>query len=288
MARILDGTLLANSICQEVAAECYGESPTLAVILCGNDPASEIYVNKKREACKKYGINSQLIRLFDNGIENWSDPQGLLLDTIRGLNHNESVHGILLQLPLPVRLDRFTAFDVIDPMKDVDVFSPCNVGLLVQGRPRYLPCTPQAVHQMLQRSEISTFKKKVVVINRSDVVGKPLSAMLSQDDIYANATVCMCHDHTPPDKLKELCLWADIIVVAVGKPKFLTADMVSAGAVVIDVGINRIDGKVVGDVDFLPVSEKASAISKVPGGIGPLTIACLLRNTLEAFKLQTK
>ncbi len=289
-ARILDGSKIAEKICDEIKSEIlsYYRPPTLAVILCGDDPASIIYVRKKREACAKVGINSQLIRLFENGIEHWHAPQEVLLDTIRGLNYNESIDGILVQLPLPVGIDKFEVFNLIDPLKDVDVFNPINVGLLSQERPRFLPCTPQAVSQLLYRSGISVYKKKIVIINRSNIIGRPLFSMLNYDNnIHANATVVICHDHTSPETLKELCLWADIIIVAVGKPKFLTADMVKENQVIIDVGVNRTGlGKVVGDVDFEPVAEKVSAISPSIGGVGPCTVAFLLKNVVRAYKIR--
>lgn len=220
----------------------------------------------------------------NNPIETHSDPQGFLEDVIRGLNNDPLTDGILVQLPLPKRLDHLDVFDLIDPIKDVDVFSPTNVGLLHQGRPRYVPCTPAGIQELLLRHAIQISGKKVCIINRSDIVGRPLQALLSQNNNKANATVTLCHDHTPPGLLRDVCLDSDIIVVAVGKPKFLTADMVPTGCIVVDVGINRVDGKVVGDVDFGPVERKARAISPVPGGVGPCTVAMLMRNCVEAWK----
>lgn len=310
-AKILDGNALAAEIRAEIKEEihqraqpvkskyCGGpgmKPPCLAVVLTNTDPASELYVKKKQEACAEVGIVSYLIRPFEGGVENWGDPMGHLLNTIEYLNEDDSVDGILVQLPLPklegggpfapAQLDQRQVFDTIDPAKDVDVFTPENVGLLLQGRPRFVPCTPAGIQLLLTRNGIEISGKKVAIINRSDVVGKPLHALLIQNNKEANATVTLCHDHTPPELLKEVCLSSDIIVVAVGKPKFLTADMVPYGAVVVDVGINRTEGskRVVGDVDFLPVADKASAISPVPGGVGPMTVTMLLQNTLKAHK----
>lgn len=290
MAQILDGNSIAKTIRSEIKSEIErfnASPPCLAVVLCSNDPASEIYVRKKQEACAEVGINSFLIKPFQGGIENWFDPMGHLISTIEWLNQDHSVNGILVQLPLPVQLENSRVFDAINPLKDVDVFSPTNVGLLLQGRPRFVPCTPHGVQELLMRSGLQIAGRQVAIINRSDIVGKPLSALLVQDHGgKANATVVTCHDQTPPDRLKQVCLASDIIVVAVGKPGFLTADMVPDGAIVVDVGINRVGGKIVGDADFEPVSQKASWISPVPGGVGPMTVTMLLKNTLLAQKLQ--
>lgn len=289
MVQILDGNAIAATIRSEIKSEISERSrtaPCLAVVLCSNDPASEVYVRKKQEACAEVGINSFLIKPFQGGIENWFDPMGHLISTIRWLNEDHSVHGILVQLPLPKPLETPRVFDAINPLKDVDVFSPTNVGLLLQGRPRFVPCTPQGIQELLTRSGVRIAGKQVAIINRSDIVGKPLSALLVQDHGEANATVVTCHDQTPPERLKQVCLSSDIIVVAVGKAGFLTADMVPDGAVVVDVGINRIGKKIVGDADFEAVSQKASWISPVPGGVGPMTVTMLLRNTLMAQRFQ--
>ena len=289
MAQILDGNRIAADIRSEIKAEIYERkrtAPCLAVVLCSNDPASEVYVRKKQDACAEVGINSFLIKPFEGGIENWFDPMGHLISTINWLNEDHSVHGILIQLPLPKPLETPRVFDAVNPLKDVDVFSPTNVGLLLQGRPRFVPCTPQGIQELLTRSGIRIAGKQVAIINRSDIVGKPLSALLVQDHGEANATVVTCHDQTPPERLKQVCLSSEIIVVAVGKPGFLTAELVPNGAVIVDVGINRIGKKIVGDADFEAVSEKASWISPVPGGCGPCTVACLLKNVLLAQKLQ--
>jgi methylenetetrahydrofolate dehydrogenase (NADP+)/methenyltetrahydrofolate cyclohydrolase len=259
-------------------------APVLAMVLCTDDPASEIYVRRKREACEEVGITSYVLKPFEGGVSRWSNPMGHLLSTIDYLNNDKSINGILVQLPLPDKIDARRVFDAIDPGKDVDVLSPTNLGLLLQGRPRFVPCTPAGVQEILTRSGVTISGKKVCIINRSEIVGKPLHALLIQNNERANATVTLCHDHTPPARLKEVCLSSDIIVVAVGKPGFLTADMVATGSVVVDVGINRVpdSNKIVGDVDFESVSKNASWISPVPGGIGPLTVCMLMRNTLQA------
>jgi methylenetetrahydrofolate dehydrogenase (NADP+) / methenyltetrahydrofolate cyclohydrolase len=281
MVKILDGSSIANEIKQEIKLQIEenlktGKTscpPSLAVILCSEDPASKIYVQKKIKACEEVGIESVLLNP-----RNVTMPE--LLQTIDSL---ESVNGILVQLPLPIGMNQNHVFDYIDPLKDVDVFSPENVGLLVQGRPRFIPCTPAGIQELLTRSGIQISGKKICIINRSNVVGRPLHALLIQDNDQANATCTLCHDQTPPETLKEICLSSDIIVVAVGKPNFLTSDMVTEKSIVVDVGINRIEGskKIVGDVCH-QVYEKVAAYSKVPGGVGPLTIAMLLKNTLKA------
>lgn len=288
MVQILDGVAIAADICSEIKIEIanYKVPPCLAVVLCSTDPASEIYVRKKQEACNRVGIQNFLIKPFPDGIEKHLDPMADLISLIDRLNKDQSVHGILVQLPLPGPLETARIFDAINPLKDVDVFSPTNVGLLLQGRPRFIPCTPQGIQELLTRSGVQIAGKQVAIINRSDIVGKPLSALLMQDHGAANATVITCHDKTPPERLKQICLSSEIIVVAVGKPGFLTADMVSDGTVVIDVGINRLGKKIVGDVDFEAVSKKASWISTVPGGCGPCTVASLLKNVLIAQKYQ--
>lgn len=301
MPKILNGTACAEQVYQEIRQKMgdmmflerhyptptrYPTPPALAVLLCTDNPASALYVKKKQQACERVGINGVVLRPFEGGIHKWSYPQEHLLHTIRWLNDDPAIHGVLVQLPLPPEIDKHQIFDAINPLKDVDVFSPTNTGLLMQGRPRFLPCTPQAVQQLLHRNGIPLGGKKVTIINRSDIVGKPLSSMLIQDDQLANASVCLCHDHTPPETLKESCLWADVVVVAVGIPKFLTADMVSEGAVVIDVGINRNEeGKLCGDADYEALLPKVSAITPVPGGVGPMTVAMLLKNTVTAYKL---
>ncbi len=303
MATILDGNAVAKKLREKITkrivtltAPSHGscirrdrqEPPCLAVVLCSNDPASQVYVAKKREACAEVGITSLLIEPFQGGIEKYAHKIDHLLDTIEWLNNDKSIHGILVQLPLPDGLDPTQVFDKINPLKDVDVFNPLNVGLLLQGRPRFIPCTPHAVQELLWYSGIELEGKSVAIVNRSDVVGKPLSALLMQDDgTKANATVTVCHDKTPPTRLRHVCREADIVVVAVGKPNFLTADMVESHSIVVDVGINRIPGgkRICGDCDSA-VYEKVATYSPVPGGVGPLTVTMLLHNTVKAFTMR--
>jgi methylenetetrahydrofolate dehydrogenase (NADP+)/methenyltetrahydrofolate cyclohydrolase len=279
-AKILDGKRLAQQIGGELAEEVVefiqnnGVVPCLAAVLVGDDPASEVYVRNKRRACEAVGIDSQLHRL------DTSAPSDELLKLIAKLNKDEAVHGILVQLPLPRQIDASRILVAINPAKDVDAFHPENVGRLVQGRPRFLPCTPQGIQQLLVRSGIEIAGSRVVILGRSDIVGRPLSIMLSQRGPGGDATVTLCHSRTPD--LAAVTKTADILVAAIGRPKFVTADMVRPGAVVVDVGINRTNEGVVGDVDFAAVREVAGAITPVPGGIGPLTIAMLLKNTLAA------
>ena len=289
-AQVLDGKLTAEQLRSEIAAEvqrwCAAGNPvpTLAAVLVGDDPASQVYVRNKEKACEKVGMHSRLIRFPTE------TTTANLLQLLSELNEDITVNGILVQLPLPPQIDSQKVLDSVSPLKDVDAFAPENVGLLVQGRPRFLPCTPHGVMQILARYGYTVAGKHVVVVGRSDIVGKPLANMLLQRDIglgrdYANATVTVCHSQST--NLASLTLNADILVAAVGRPRLITAEMVKTGAVVIDVGINREDDKLVGDVDFNAVARVASAITPVPGGIGPLTIAMLLRNTLTAAKLQS-
>jgi methylenetetrahydrofolate dehydrogenase (NADP+)/methenyltetrahydrofolate cyclohydrolase len=279
-ARILDGKQLAQQIRAELAEEVIefiqnnGVVPCLAAVLVGDDPASEVYVRNKRRACEAVGIDSQLHRL------NASAPSEELLKLVAKLNKDDAVHGILVQLPLPRQIDTNRVLVAVNPAKDVDAFHPENVGRLVQGRPRFLPCTPQGIQQMLMRSGVEIAGRHVVILGRSDIVGRPLSIMLSQRGPGGDATVTLCHSRTPD--LAAMTRTADILVAAIGRAKFVTGEMVRAGAVVVDVGINRSDDGVVGDVDFAAVREVAGAITPVPGGIGPLTIAMLLKNTLSA------
>ncbi|MFO0792054.1 MAG: bifunctional methylenetetrahydrofolate dehydrogenase/methenyltetrahydrofolate cyclohydrolase FolD [Pirellulales bacterium] len=279
-ATILDGKKLAQQLRAELAEEVIefiqnnGAVPCLAAVLVGDNPASEVYVKNKRQACEAVGIESQLHRL---GGDASADD---LLKLIAKLNKDAEVHGILIQLPLPPQIDKNRVLSAVNPNKDVDAFHPDNVGRLVQGRPRFLPCTPQGVQQLLLRSRIEIAGKHVVVLGRSEIVGRPLSIMLSQHGTGGDATVTLCHSRS--HDLPAITRQADILIVAIGKAKFVTADMVKPGAVVVDVGINRLDKGVVGDVNFDSVSNVAGAITPVPGGVGPLTIAMLLRNTLLA------
>lgn len=286
-ARLLDGKAIAKEIQAEIASSVAehvaagGNKPGLAAVLVGEDEASQVYVRNKQKACERVGIASWLHRLPATAT---TDE---LLEFVANLNADPLVHGILVQLPLPKQIDELRVLDAIDPAKDVDGFHPHNVGLLSQGRPRFLPCTPYGVLQILARSEIDIAGKHAVVLGRSDIVGKPMAVLLAQKGsplgpTCCNATVTLCHSRTAD--LAEMTRQADLIVAAVGRAKFVTADMVRPGAVVIDVGINRTDEGLVGDVDFDPVSEIASAITPVPGGVGRLTVTMLLANTLAAAK----
>ena len=286
-AKILDGKAIAKQIQAEIKTEVAefveqsGVTPTLAAVLVGEDPASQVYVRNKERACKWAGLNSQLHRMSSDSTTEQ------VLAKVNALNDDPSVHGILVQLPLPEQVDSLLVLDAVDWRKDVDAFHPTNVGLISQGRPRFLPCTPHGIVQMLHRSGVTTEGKNVCVIGRSDIVGKPMALMLVQRSSamggeMANATVTMCHSRTPD--LPSVTRQADIVIAAVGRANFVTADMVKPGAVVVDVGINRTDDGLVGDVDFPAVSGIASWITPVPGGVGPLTVTMLLRNTFSAAK----
>ena len=256
----------------------------MVAVLVGEDPASQVYVKNKKLACKRVGIDSDLLRIDGN-----STTEDLLA-LVDKLNNDATVSGILVQLPLPTQIDALKVLDAISPTKDVDAFHPENVGLLSQGRPRFLPCTPFGIVHILLRSGVKTTGKSVCVIGRSDIVGKPMAMMLAQKDSplgpdMANATVTLCHSRTK--NLSEIAASADILVAAIGKANFVTAEMVKPGACVIDVGINRTDDGLVGDVDFTAASDVAGQITPVPGGVGPLTVTILLENTLKAAKLAT-
>lgn len=282
-ATIIDGKAIALELREEIARDVAAFqqqtsiTPHLVAILVGDDPASAVYVRNKERACEKAGIKSTLHRLSAE------TTQDALLALIQDCNNDDSVSGILVQLPLPKQIDEQAVLDSVSPMKDVDAFHPENVGLIVQGRPRFLPCTPHGVQHLLVKSGSQIEGAHVVVLGRSEIVGKPVALMLIQKGADANATVTVCHSRTK--NLHEITRTADILIAAIGSAKFVTAEMVKPGAVVIDVGINRVDGKLVGDVDFEAVSEVASAITPVPGGVGPMTIAMLLKNTLTAAKL---
>lgn len=282
-ARILDGKAMAATIRGEVKAACGhllqrgGAQPCLAAILVGDDPASEVYVRNKHRACEEVGFASRLHRLPS------STSMHELLALIDRLNKDPAVHGILVQLPLPQGFDERQVLDAIDPGKDVDAFSPVNVGLLAQGRPRFIPCTPHGVMQLLHRSRIPVAGKHAVVVGRSDIVGKPMALLLAAKDgpcgpETSNATVTLCHSRS--EGLADVIRAADIVIAAVGRPEMIRGSMLKPGCVVIDVGINRVGKQLVGDVCFSEASAIASAITPVPGGIGPLTIAMLLNNTL--------
>ncbi len=279
---ILDGKALAATLRSETAQETAqfiqqtGVTPCLAAILVGDDPASQVYVRNKEIACQKAGIKSVLHKL---PAETTQEELEALIDT---LNADPEISGILCQLPLPKGLNETAILDRISPDKDVDAFHPENVGRILQGRPRFLPCTPAGIMELIRRNNIETKGKNAVVLGRSDIVGKPMAALLMQKGVDATVTVC----HSRTSNLADVTRAAEILIVAIGKPKFVTADMVGDGAVVIDVGINRTESGLVGDVDFDAVKDKASAITPVPGGVGPLTIAMLLQNTLTAAKQQ--
>jgi methylenetetrahydrofolate dehydrogenase (NADP+) / methenyltetrahydrofolate cyclohydrolase len=285
-AVILDGKALAEQIRAEIADEAAafiaesGVTPCLAAVLVGDNPASQVYVRNKQKACEKAGIRSVMHPLKAE------TTSAELLSLIDSLNRDPNVHGILVQLPLPKQIPESQILEAVNPLKDVDAFHPENVGRIVQNRPRFLPCTPYGVQQLLIRSNIKIAGANVVVVGRSDIVGKPMAIMLMQRGPGGDATVSVCHSRT--HNLPQICRAADILIVAIGKAKFLTADMVKPGATVIDVGINRTDAGLVGDVDFQAVKEVAGHITPVPGGVGPLTIAMLLKNTLQAAKLQTQ
>ena len=278
-ARILDGKRISEQLLERVGRrvaerQARGLSPPgLAVVLVGEDPASAVYVRNKRRACAKAGV-----RAFDFDLPA-STSQAELIALIDKLNADPAVHGILVQLPLPPRIDEKAVIEAIPPEKDVDGFSPVNVGRMQIGEPCYLPCTPAGCIRMIESTGTSIAGKRAVVIGRSNIVGKPAALLLLAKD----ATVTICHSRT--QNLKEICASADILVAAVGKPGFVTADMVKPGAVVIDVGINRgADGKLRGDVDFDAAAEKAAWITPVPGGVGPMTRAMLMLNTVEAAR----
>jgi methylenetetrahydrofolate dehydrogenase (NADP+) / methenyltetrahydrofolate cyclohydrolase len=283
-ATILDGKALAQEIQTEIAQQAAqftqttGVTPCLAAVLVGENPASQVYVRNKQKGCERVGMTSQL----------HTPPADItmerLLALIEQLNCDPAVHGILVQLPLPKGLDETRILQAVNPLKDVDAFHPENVGRIVQGRPRFLPCTPYGIQQLLVRRKIPIAGANVAIVGRSDIVGKPMALMLMQRNAGGDATVTVCHSRTRD--LPAVTRQADIVIVAIGKAKFLTADMVKPGAAVIDVGINRTESGLVGDVDFQSVREVAGQITPVPGGVGPLTITMLLQNTLTAARMQ--
>ena len=274
--KILDGKAVSLKVKESVKVRAdelkkFGVEPTLAVVLVGEDKASQTYVRAKEKACNEYGIKSVAHRLSENTTQNE------LLALINVLNLDDSIHGILVQLPLPKHIDTNVVLAAIDPRKDVDGFHAVNVGKLVSGLDGFVPCTPLGVMEILKEYGIEVARLNAVVIGRSNIVGKPMANLL----LNASATVTVTHSKTK--NLKEICKNADLIVAAIGKTFFLKADMVKAGAVVVDVGINRLDdGRLVGDVDFEEVAPKCSYITPVPGGVGPMTIAMLLNNTILA------
>ncbi|MFK7818124.1 MAG: bifunctional methylenetetrahydrofolate dehydrogenase/methenyltetrahydrofolate cyclohydrolase FolD [Planctomycetaceae bacterium] len=280
--KILDGKAASKQVraelktqVEEFVAET-GITPHLAAILVGDDPASAVYVRNKERACAKAGMKSTLHRL---PVETTEEE---LLALVNQLNSDESVHGILCQLPLPKQINEQRVLDAVTPEKDVDCFHPMNVGLMSQGRPRFLPCTPHGIQELLRINDINTSGMHAVVIGRSEIVGKPMASMLVQRGNVANCTVTVCHSGTK--NLAAMIKQADLLIVAIGKPEFVTGDMIKPGAIVVDVGINRVDDKLVGDVAYESAAEVASAITPVPGGVGPMTIAMLLKNTRAAAK----
>lgn len=291
MIKLIDGKLAAEKLKKEIAAEVAKmidneiKAPHLAAILVGDDPASQTYVSSKEKACKAVGITSSIYRLSAKTSEKE------LLDLIDFLNKDDEVDGFIVQLPLPAHINVERIINSIDYKKDVDGFHPMNVGKMVLGEPSLLPATPQGILYLLETYNIETKGKNVVVLGRSNIVGTPMSILLSRKAAIGDATVTLCHSRT--QNLAEITQRADIIVAAIGQPEFLKAEMVKQGAVVIDVGIHRIEDKntekgyrLTGDVDFEEVAKKASHITPVPGGVGPMTIAALLKNTLLAAKKQ--
>ncbi len=286
---LIDGKAIAATIQKEIKdtiEQLPGRKPCLAVILVGNHAPSQIYVRRKTEACAEVGIISIKRELPPTIAEDH------LLQEVKQLNNDPAVDGILVQLPLPYHINPMHVINSIDPLKDVDGFHPINVGKLLSGdRDGFIPCTPLGIKVMLERMEVEVAGKHVLVIGRSNIVGKPMAALLMQNQSFGNATVTIAHRHST--QLKQLCQMSDIVIIAIGKPHFLTADMVKEGAVIIDVGINKIADsskksgyRIVGDVDFPNVKKKCRYITPVPGGVGPMTIAMLLQNTLQSFQNQ--
>jgi len=288
-AQIIDGTEVAKSIKKELKARIEalkekGIIPGLAAVLVGDDPASMTYVSSKAKACEKLGLYSEIIR------KSGSLSQKELVEIVHSLNNNDKIHGILVQSPLPAHIDELSVTLNIDPHKDVDGFHPYNVGMMLLGRGGLLPCTPFGIIKLLEYYHIDPSGKEVVVVGRSNIVGKPIAAMLMQKGKTANATVTIAHSQS--HNLAEITKRADILIAAIGRPNMITSDMVKDGVVIVDVGINRIDDadndkgyRIVGDVDFDRCSKKASFITPVPGGVGKMTIAMLMNNTVLAAEL---
>jgi methylenetetrahydrofolate dehydrogenase (NADP+)/methenyltetrahydrofolate cyclohydrolase len=290
---ILDGKATASQIRAELTQAVQQRKlegkkiPHLAAVLVGNDGGSVSYVNSKVSACDQIGFESTLIR-YDSSV-----PEEILLDKVRQLNEDKSIDGFIVQLPLPAHIDELKITQAIDPKKDVDGFHPRNLGNMILNLPGFLPATPAGIMALIERNNIVTEGKNCVIIGRSNIVGTPLSIMLGRNANPGNCTVTLAHSRT--ENLKEICLQADILIAAIGQPNFVTADMVKTGAVIIDVGTTRVDDatrergwRLVGDVDFEAVAPKCSFISPVPGGVGPMTIASLMMNTLKAMELKGK
>jgi len=283
MTYIIDGNELADSIRGDLQDNVdtlteEGVTPGLATVLMSDDPASETYVSMKQKACEEIGMESFHVEIDPDA------PAEELYDTLDELNADPEVHGILVQLPLPDHVDEYQVLQAIDPMKDVDGFHPENVGRVVAGNARFKPCTPHGVIKMIEDAGLETEGKDAVIVGRSNIVGKPLANLLMQKEDYGNATVTVCHSRT--QNLEEKTKNADIVVAAAGVPEMIDGSMLSEGQVVIDVGTNRVDGDLVGDVDFESAKEVVDAISPVPGGVGPMTITMLLYNTVKAAGLQ--
>ncbi len=288
---VLDGKIASAAVKQELLEQTQmimqsgKRAPHLVAILVGSNGASETYVASKVKNCEEIGFQSTLVR-FENTV-----AESILLDSIHAFNNDPNVDGILVQLPLPKHISEQKIIEAIDPAKDVDGFHPSSAGKLVQGLPSFIPATPFGIMLMLEYFDIPTKGKHAVVIGRSNIVGRPMSILLSSNIARGNCTVTICHSNTP--NLKEICLQADILIAALGKPEFVKADMVKDGAVVIDVGITRVDDptakkgfRIKGDVAYAEVAPKTSAITPVPGGVGLMTIAGLLKNTLQAYKMR--
>jgi len=291
-AQLIDGKAIAKQVRADLKGRIgrlkeAGITPGLAAVLVGDDPASHTYVNSKARACEKLQLHSEVIRRPD------TISQHELLQIVTDLNANPAIHGILVQSPLPKQIDELAVTLAIDPAKDVDGFHPHNVGLMLLGRPGLLPCTPHGIIKLLEHSDIDPAGKEVVVVGRSNIVGKPVAALLMQKSRWANATVTVAHSRTPD--LGLVTRRADILIAAIGRPETVTGDMVKDGVVIIDVGVNRVEDpstekgyRLVGDVDFAACAEKASAITPVPGGVGPMTIAMLMSNTVTAAENSVK
>ncbi|MBK6766998.1 MAG: bifunctional methylenetetrahydrofolate dehydrogenase/methenyltetrahydrofolate cyclohydrolase FolD [bacterium] len=286
MARIIDGSTVSRTIQTQLALDvadfvkATGFTPGLAVVLIGDDPASAVYVRSTGKASQKLGMKSETIVLPSD------TPRERVLDVVAELNEDQSINGILVQLPLPRHLDSDEVIDAIDPRKDVDGLHPANAGLLSLGRPRFVPCTPAGIVELLKADNTLTTGKHVVVLGRSNLVGRPIATLLSLKGEPGDATVTICHSRSR--NLAELTRSADILIVAIGQPHFITANMVGDNSVIIDVGIHRLPesegGGLCGDVDFSPVAARVAAITPVPGGVGPMTIAMLMRNTFAAAR----